>query len=128
MQNGKIVHGMYMRKERKVVSRLKGPKYRPTFIRKWRKHRGLTLERLGDSIGMSHASLSRIETGDQPYSQAVLEAVADRLSTDVASLLMRDPLEPDAIWSLWERAKPGERRMILDIARTIVKTGNSRAA
>jgi hypothetical protein len=58
----------------------------------------------------------------------VLETVAERLSTDVASLLMRDPTDPDAIWSLWERAKPGERRMILDIARTILKTGNSRAA
>jgi transcriptional regulator with XRE-family HTH domain len=120
---------MYMaRKERKVVSRLKGPKFRPTFLRKWRKYRGLTLERLGDSIGMSHASLSRIETGEQPYSQAMLEAVADRLSTDVASLIMRDPTDPDAIWSLWERAKPGERRMILDIARTIVKANTGRAA
>jgi transcriptional regulator with XRE-family HTH domain len=74
--------------------------------------------------GMTHASLSRIERGRQPYSQRILEAIADELTGgDVASLLIRDPTDPNALWSIWERAKPGERAMIVDIAKTIVKTG-----
>jgi transcriptional regulator with XRE-family HTH domain len=120
VHNVKIVHHVYMAK--KVVTRFK-PKLRPIFLRQWREYRGLTLEQLAESIGATHATLSRIERGKQPYSQAILEALADRLSTDVASLLMRDPADPNAIWSIWDQAKPGERRMIMDIARTIVKTG-----
>lgn len=65
--------------------------------------------------GMTHASLSRIERGLQPYSQSVLEAIADELTDgDVACLLVRDPSDPDGIWSIWERAKTTERRMIVD--------------
>ena len=51
------------------------------------------------------------------------EALAEALQTDAASLLMRDPTDDDAVWSIWDNAKPGERRMILDIAKTITKTG-----
>lgn len=115
------VHDVYMSK--KVVTRFREPRYRPTFLRQWRSHRGLTLKQLAEAIGTTHASLSRVERGRQPYSQAMLEAAAERLSIDVASILMRNPEDSEAIWSIWDQAKPGERRMIIDIARTIVKTG-----
>ena len=73
---------------------------------------------------MTHASLSRIERGRQPYSQAILEALSDELTNgDTASLLMRNPTDPEGIWSVWDKAKPGERKMIVDIAKTIIKTG-----
>ena len=114
----------------KVTTRFKGqPRHKLTFIRQWRKSRAMTLEvlaeRVGERIGgMTHASLSRIERGIQPYSQPILEAIAEELTGgDVASLLMRDPSDPNAIWSIWDQAKPGERQMIIDIAKTIVKTG-----
>lgn len=119
VHNIKIVHYVYM--TRKVTPRFK-PEPPRNFLREWREHRGLTLEQLAEFIGVTHPTLSRVERGKQPYSQGILEGYADRLSTDVASLLMRDP-ENDGMWSLWEQAKPGERRMILEIARTIVKTG-----
>ena len=96
---------------------------RRTYIREWREHRGLTQEQLAGRLETSVASISRIESGTQPYTQDTLEALADALQTDVASLLMRNPKDEEAIWSLWERAKPGERRMIEDIARTVTKTG-----
>lgn len=90
----------------------------------------MTLEQLAERVGttleggFTHASLSRIERGLQPYSQIVLEAIAHALQTDAASLLMRDPSDPDGIWSVWDGAKPGDRQKIVDIARTIVgKTG-----
>lgn len=115
--------------EPKVVSRLKpDTPFKPAFIRQHREHRGLTLEQLADRVGeklggFTHASLSRMERGLQPWSQPVLEAIADGLGTDVVSLLIRDPTDPEGIWSIWDRAKPGERRMIVEIAQTIVKTG-----
>lgn len=103
--------------------------YRRTFIRQWRDHRGLTLEQLADRVGgdlggFTHASLSRIERGLQPYSQALLEAIADALMTDVPSLLTRDPEDPEGIWSIWDQAKPGERKMIVELAKTVRKTGS----
>lgn len=127
-----LVHPVYMAKKAttKVTTRFKGaPRHKLTFIRQWRKSKSMTLEvlaeRVGDKIGgMTHASLSRIERGLQPYSQPILEAIADELTGgDVASLLMRDPADPNAIWSIWDIAKPGERKMIVDIAKTIVRTG-----
>lgn len=94
-----------------------------TFIRAWRKHRGLSLSRVVDrlanlhDLGITKTSLSRIETGKQPYSQPILEALADVLETDVASLLMRDPGQPDMIWSIWDRIAPPKR----DDARRILE-------
>lgn len=96
---------------------------RRTFFKEWRQHRGLSQEQLADRLGTSVASISRIEGGTQPYTQDVLEALAEALQTDPASLLMRNPMDAEAIWSLWDKAKPGERRMIEDIARTVTKTG-----
>lgn len=73
---------------------------------------------------MSKAQLSRIETGDQPYSQDFLEACAEALQTDPASLLMRDPNKDEAIWSVWDQAKPAERAQIVAVAQALTrKTG-----
>lgn len=101
---------------------------RPIFVRQWREHRELSQEALADRLHMSAAQLSRIETGKQPYTQDFLEAAADALRTDVPSLLMRNPLkedpsDPESIWSLWDHAKPAERRMIVTIAKGVTKTG-----
>jgi transcriptional regulator with XRE-family HTH domain len=51
----------------------------PTFIRQWRKHRGQTLAEVADLVNVSHATISRIETGSQPYSQPILEGIAGAL-------------------------------------------------
>ena len=99
------------------------PRFRPTFIRQWREHRGLNQEQLASRLEMTQSHLSMLENGKRAYTQQTLEAVAEALQTDVASLLMRDPTDPDAIWSIWDNAKPGERQMIVDIAKTVTKTG-----
>lgn len=102
--------------------------HKPTFIRQWRKHRGYSVEKLAGMIETTGASLSRIERGLQPYNQDTLERLAEALTTDPASLLIRDPSEPEAIWSLWDRAKPGERAQIRTVAEALIadkKTGTS---
>jgi transcriptional regulator with XRE-family HTH domain len=96
---------------------------RRTFFKAWREYRDLSQERLAERLETSVASVSRIESGKQPYTQDYLEALAQALQTDPASLLMRNPHDEEAIWSIWDNAKPGERRMIVDIAKTVVKTG-----
>ena len=91
-----------------------------TFIRQWRKHRGMTLGEVADIVNISHASISRIETGAQPYSQPILEGIAGALDTDAASLLSRDPSDQEAIWSIWGKARPFERELIVNIATAIL--------
>jgi len=97
---------------------------RRTFIKEWREYRGLSQERLASRLGMSGAQLSRIENAKQPYTQDVLETIAEALQTDVASLLMRDPKAPEAMWTIWEQAKPAERRQIEEVAKAIIRTAS----
>jgi transcriptional regulator with XRE-family HTH domain len=109
-----------MRKRPPVLAR---PRFRRTYIAQWRDYRHLTQEQLAARLNMTQSHLSMLENGKRGYTQETLEAVADALQTDVASLLMRDPTDPDAIWSIWDNAKEGERRLIVDIAKTVTKTG-----
>jgi transcriptional regulator with XRE-family HTH domain len=97
--------------------------FRRTYIRQWREHRSLTQEQLAARIDMTPSHLSMLERGQRGYTQDTMEIIAEALQTDVASLLMRNPEDPDAIWSIWEQAKPGERKLIVDIAKTVTKTG-----
>jgi transcriptional regulator with XRE-family HTH domain len=98
-------------------------KYRQTFITQWRQHKHLTQEQLASRVGMTQAQISQLENGKRGYTQETLEAIADALSVDTASLIMRNPDDREAIWSIWDRAKVEQRRMITDIAETILKTG-----
>lgn len=133
VDNGSV-HDLYMpaSKAKKVVVRLKQPDFRPTFIKQWRKHRDLSQEKLaervanylaerGDNSGYTYASVGRLENGKMGYTQMILEALADALQTDPASLLMRDPLDPTGIWSIWDNALPAERRLITEQAEVVVK-------
>lgn len=105
-------------KKKQVKTRFKEAKFRPTFIRQWRKKvPGLTLERLADRVGMTAGNLSEIENGNTGYTQATLEALADALGCTAADLLVRDPSDPEGIWSLWERAQPAERKQLIGMIR-----------
>lgn len=95
----------------------------PTFIRAWREHRGLTLEQLGNRVGVSHGYLSKIENGKKRYNQQLLEDIAEALNTDPASLLMRNPSDPEGIWSVWDNVPPIERPRAIEILRAFTRTG-----
>lgn len=111
------LHSVWMAKKRKA--------YRRTFIRQWRQHRGLTLEQLADRVEMTPSGLSMLERGQSGYTQERLEQLALALSTDPASLLMRDPSDPDAIWSIWDNASPVEKRLITEIASGIKRAAKA---
>jgi len=61
------------------------------FLRQWRKHRGLSQERLAERIGTTKSRISELETGRERYNQDVLEMLADALECEPGDLLMRDP-------------------------------------
>lgn len=66
------------------------------------------------------ASLSRLENGIQPYSPAILEALADVLNTDPGALITRDPADGDPIWQIWDHANEGEKEQIERLAEAII--------
>lgn len=74
---------------------------------------------------MSPANLSNIETGKTGYTQETLEALANALNCDVADLLVRNPTDPDSIWSLWDRAKPAQRKQIVGIIEGLLRSSDA---
>lgn len=98
---------------------------RPNYLRQWRKFRHLTLAGVGAEIGMDGTNLGRIEKGEVPYSQDLLELLADLYGCEVSDLLVRDPSDPEGIWSIWEQAKPAMRQQIVRVAKALVETDDS---
>lgn len=78
---------------------MKRPLQRRTYIKEWRKHRGLTLVQLAERTGMTDAGLSMLENGRRGYTQESLETIAAALQTEPAALLTLDPGRPEAVWS-----------------------------
>ncbi len=104
------------------------PGRRKTYLREWRRSKpGRTLDTVAAELHMSQPQLGRIERGDSPYNQDLLEALSELYGCTVADLLMRDPSDPTAIWSVWDNAKPGEKRLIAAAAEAIVRTGTDDA-
>src|SRR5579875_2675688 len=106
------------------------------FLREWRKACGLTLEQAAERvervsearsdaapgarpISMTHATLSRIERGKLPYNQVLLEILGEVYRTDLASLIMRDPSEPEGLWSIWEQLQPLERAQAVAVLKAL---------
>jgi transcriptional regulator with XRE-family HTH domain len=93
---------------KKVQPRFKSPRPR-FFFREWRKHRGHTQEALADMIGVTTSTISQLETGKQGFTDSTLIALADALKCSPGDLLMRNPLDADAPWSIWDNIKPEDR-------------------
>lgn len=68
-------------------------------------------------VGVTHGAISQLERGQTGYTQPMLEAIATALHCEPADLIMRDPLQEGAPWSLWETLKPAEREKALDYMR-----------
>lgn len=108
---------------KKVRPILKSPA-RKTFFREWRKHRGFTQEDLAEIVGVTPSTVSQIETGKQGFTDSTLWAFASALSCEPADLLIRDPLDTDAPWSIWDNVKktnPEKRRIIVEAVEAMLK-------
>ena len=91
-----------------------------TFIRQWRKYRGLSQEQLAEKCGWVVSNVSQLERGQQGYSQPGLELIAKALDCTVADPLSIDPTRGDPIYKAWDKATPSQRDLIVDMANTIV--------
>jgi transcriptional regulator with XRE-family HTH domain len=69
-----------------------------TYIADWRAAAGMSLEALAEEIGKSHATLSRIENRKQPYSQPILEAIAEVFDCLPEDLLSGPPPDREKLW------------------------------
>lgn len=93
------------------------------FIREWRKHRGLTQEQFAERVGIDRGYVSRIESGKRRYDQPFLEAAAEVLRCNPADLIMRDPGDPDGIWSIWDSVPEDQRARAAAVLKAFSRTG-----
>jgi transcriptional regulator with XRE-family HTH domain len=89
------------------VRRLKSTRRR-TFLKEWREYRSLTQEQAAERIGVTQATLSRVERGVTPYDQDLLERIAFAYLCEPADLLMRNPLDRDAVWSITDNLRKAD--------------------
>lgn len=97
------------------------------FFREWRKHRGYNQEELAELVGVTTSTISQLETGKQGFTDSTLTAIAEALNCSPGDLLMRNPLDTDAPWSIWEAVKksdPTRRDAIVAVVETMLKTGS----
>ncbi len=102
------------------------PILRRTFLRQWREYRNLTQDQAVERLGIDRSQLSRIENGQSPYNQAFLEAAAMAYRCEPSDLLMRNPKDKSAIWTLIDAVRdtsPATQKQIQAIVETIIKTG-----
>ena len=87
------------------MPRFGNPKHpRRHFIRELRQYRGLTQVQLAERMKTTRANISRIESFKEAVTQDSLEAYAVALQTDPTSLLIRNPIDPEGKWSIWDQA------------------------
>lgn len=119
----------------KVKSRLKhtGPCH---FIREWRKHRGLTLERLAERVGVTAGALSQLERGEVNYTQPMLEALAESLQTTPGALVSWTPdrqpgvqgsntPEQSALHRLADQISPEDALKLVQMAQIFLRDGTN---
>lgn len=93
------------------------PKLRRTFLKEWRDYRGLTQEQAADRLNIDRSTLSRIERGESPYNQGLLEAAAEAYRCEPWDLLNVNPLMAGDVIDMIDRfrgAAPNEQRQALD--------------
>jgi transcriptional regulator with XRE-family HTH domain len=103
------------------------PVLRRHYWKEWREFRQLDQEVAAERIGISRTQLSKIENMKSPYSQGLLQAAAYAYQCSEADLLIRNPLNADAPWSLMDamqRAPESTRAQIRAVVETLLKTGS----
>jgi transcriptional regulator with XRE-family HTH domain len=110
----------------KKVIPLPKPAHPRFFFREWRKHRGYNQEDLAALVGVTPSTISQLETGKQGFTDSTLTALSEALACSPGDLLMRNPLDQDAPWSLWDTVKKmpsAQRAAIVAVVETMLKTG-----
>jgi transcriptional regulator with XRE-family HTH domain len=106
----------------------KAYKERIQFIREWRLKRGLSLRGLaarmetpGGEELISHASLSRYETGEQECSVTMLAAIAEALNVRPWTLLAMHPDKGGEAINLLANLPPDRQRQAAAIIKALAE-------
>lgn len=102
---------------------------RRIYLREWRRNKHLTQAQVVASLlsledpqlPTTEASLSRIETGKQPYSQRILEALADIYGREPWELIGRHPDKEGVVESLLDRLDDKQRRQAHAVIEALAK-------
>ncbi|WP_164820642.1 helix-turn-helix domain-containing protein [Sinorhizobium meliloti] len=94
-----------------------------TFLKEWREYHNLSQEAAASLLNISRTLLSKIENAKSPYTQQLMENAAVAYRCEVADLIMRNPLDRGAVWSLQEQlntAPPERRQDILTVVEAML--------
>lgn len=69
-------------------------------------------------VGVSAPSISQLERGKQGFTDTTLASLADALACSPGDLLMRNPLDPEAVWSIWDNVPPEKRDQAIRVLKT----------
>ena len=95
-----------------------------TYFREWRLHRDKMKQyEAAEALGIDRSTLSRIESGESPYDQDMLEKMAVLYGCNPGDLLAVNPLLPASevetdVVRLFRQATPETQRIIKTILRT----------
>lgn len=98
------------------------------FLREWREYRQLSQETAAERLEIDQSTLSRLERGETPYNQDFLEMAAYAYGCEVSDLVMRNPLDNEALWALIDvlrKASPQRQSEIAAVAQALLKTGTN---
>lgn len=99
------------------------------YFKQWRKHRHLTQEQVIERLAafddplipQTAASLSRVENGKQPYTQRIVEALADVYDCEPDHIIGRDPTKEGEVIDLWARLDEKQRRQARAVIEALQK-------
>lgn len=89
------------------------------FIKEWRLKKELNQAQLADKAGVTQSMVSRVENGRSSYDEEFLERVAIAMNVTPADLIMRDPSDPEGLWSITDQLTPVERAKLVEFAKIL---------
>lgn len=105
-----------------------------THLAHWRAFRGLTQAQVVDRLAQmddarlptTAASLSRLESGKQPYSQRIIEALAEIYDTDPGALIDHDPRRVAHALEVLSRLPDSDREQAEAMLEAMARVAESR--
>jgi transcriptional regulator with XRE-family HTH domain len=95
---------------------------RRTYLREWRKHRNKTLVQVAEELHITHQQLGKIERGEQPHNQRLLEFLAEMYGCDETDLISRPPgSTPAEVVDLLDRLPTRDRQKAIKILEAFVR-------
>lgn len=96
---------------------------RKTYLRQWRKMKpGRTLEQVAAELHITQPQLGRIERGEQPYNQDLLEALAELYGCEPDELIWRDPTKSGEVVDMVKRLDERRQAQIAAFIRALEET------